>query len=441
MPVNVIFPKVSLEMATGRISRWLVQEGEVVREGQLLFEIDNDKAAVEVESPGAGVIRNLVAEGVEVDVGADVARIFAENEVETASTPEVAEVTRPSVPELALASPAPIQAGTRRNRLNATPLARRLAREGDIALEGLTGTGPRGRIQKKDVLAGLASHSPAMPSPVAPRPISPMYEIPQRQVMQAPASHNSLHSAWLRRGTGAPIVMLHGFSGDLNNWRGLLAGRTDFPVLGLDLAGHGQSPRHTPEDLDDLAEWVEATILGQIEGPVLLCGHSFGGALALRLARRARLETRGLCLFAPAGLGPEINTDFTHGILRARTAESLRPWLELLVHDPATISDVFVKAVVTQRQDEQLTAAMSAFANRFFPDGTQVFSVRQDLAALTSLPVRMIFGRQDRILPFRSTLGLPDHVALYAFDNCGHMPHLEKPELALRILSELHRSL
>lgn len=260
--------------------------------------------------------------------------------------------------------------------------------------------------------------------------------------MQAPAPHASLYSTWLRRGTGMPVVMLHGFSSDLNTWRGLLAaGRTGFPALGLDLAGHGQSPRRLPEDLDDLAEWVEATVQDQVEGSVLICGHSFGGALAVRLARRARLDVRGLCLFAPAGLGPEINADFTHGILRARTADSLRPWLELLVHDPASISDMIVKAVVAQRQDEELTAAMSAFANRFFADGTQIFSVRRDLAALPMLPVRMIFGRQDRILPFRSTGGLPDHVALNAFDTCGHMPHLEKPELALRILGELYRSL
>ena len=50
MPTNVIFPKVSLEMASGRISRWIVAEGDTVSEGQVLFEIDNDKAAVEVEA-------------------------------------------------------------------------------------------------------------------------------------------------------------------------------------------------------------------------------------------------------------------------------------------------------------------------------------------------------------------------------------------------------
>ena len=69
MPISVIFPKVSLEAASGRIARWCVAEGDVVAAGQVLFEIDNDKAAVEVEALGAGVIRRLADADVEVDCG------------------------------------------------------------------------------------------------------------------------------------------------------------------------------------------------------------------------------------------------------------------------------------------------------------------------------------------------------------------------------------
>lgn len=448
MPINVIFPKVSLEMASGSVSRWHVKDGDTVAAGQVLFEIDNDKAAVEVEAPGAGIIRHLVGSDVEVGVGAEVARIFALDEA-------VAEVG--DAPAGTLAAPAPVpmaaalsdavapRSASWRGAPNPTPLARRIAREHGISLDGLTGTGPRGRVQKKDVLAGLAR--PAAPvaggtalSGAAFAAFAPTDRGRALAAAPRPGDDQFLHAAWLRQGAGVPVVMLHGFSGDLNNWRGLLAGgRSDFPVLALDLPGHGRSPRQVPSDLDAMAELVEATLAAEKIGPMVLVGHSFGGALAVRVARRAQVDSRGLCLFAPAGLGPQINAPFTEGVLRARSLESVRPWLELLVHDPAVISDAFVRAVVQQRKDEDLTAAMAGFANRFFPDGTQSFSVAGDLARLPH-SVRVVFGRQDRVLPFGSTRGLPDHVALHAFDACGHMPHLEKPELALRILSEVWRS-
>lgn len=429
MPIHVVYPKVSLELSSGRIARWLVVEGETVRQGQVLFEIDNDKAAVEVESPATGVIRELIGSEIEVEVGGNVARIYADGEPHgddkaTAFETPVADVkATPAVP-------ASDRQNGRRQHPNPTPLARRLAREHGILLDGLHGTGPGGRVQKTDVVAkiGMAGH-------VRPMAVDSIVIQQQRDASRAP-----LNAAWLRRGQGLPVVFLHGFSADLNNWRGMLAGaRGDWPALALDLPAHGRSPRDVPEDLDRMADHVEATLAAEQVGPLVLAGHSFGGALAARLASRGQLDIRGLCLFAPAGLGPEINSAFVDGVLRARRSESLRPWLELLAHDPATISPAFLQAVVQQRDDEGLTAAMRAFAERFLPDGTQATSIRSDLARLPC-PVRIVFGRQDRILPFAATAGLPGNVGLHAVDNCGHMPHLEYPALAMTILDEVRRS-
>lgn len=424
MPVDVIYPKVSLETSAGRISRWLVSEGAEVQAGQVLFEIENDKAAVEVEAPASGTIRALTPEGQEVEVGSAVARILAAGEMPEAVIAKVAApVVTASAPFARADAGAPL-GGMRGAGPNPTPLARRIARENGIILDGLVGSGPNGRVQRKDVLDHLAQPAaPAVPRAQDARPLE------------------GLNGVWLRRGEGLPLVLLHGYSADLNNWRGMLIGEVaPPPAFALDLPGHGASPHALPADLDEMAEQVEARLAVEGIGPALLVGHSFGAALATRIAARGRTDARGLCLFSPAGLGPEINPAFVSGILRARTAASLRPWLELLVEDHEVISEAFLRAVTLQRQDEALTAAMTAFAARFFPDGTQSVSIRGDLARL-EIPCRVIFGRQDRILPFGATAGLPDQIALHGLAGCGHMPHLEKPALARRILAEMRRAL
>ena len=404
MPTHVIYPKVSLETSAGKVSQWLVAEGEIVRAGQILFEIENDKAAVEVEAPADGVIRHLTPANTEVDVGAQVAMIYATGEAfADLDVKPQSVVAAASVAAMTLAAPVEnTQQGPR-----PTPLARRIARDQSISIDGLAGTGPRGRVQKKDVLEHLSSlaHNPQKIAPA-----------PQRRASDA------LHHVWLRRGSG------------------LFAGaRFDGPVLALDLPGHGQSPLDIPADMEALAVLVERSIAGLLDGAMVLAGHSFGAAVATRIAARGILDLRGLCLFAPAGLGPEINADFTDGILRARAPDSLRPWLNELVHDSAVISDAFLRVVVEQRRNQPLTDAMRAFANRFLPDGTLSHSILPDLSRIT-LPTRVVFGRNDRILPFARTADLPGHVALHALAACGHMPHLEQPTLALRILSEMLRS-
>ncbi|AOF93519.1 acetoin dehydrogenase dihydrolipoyllysine-residue acetyltransferase subunit [Sinorhizobium sp. RAC02] len=430
MPIHVVYPKVSLELSSGRIARWLVAEGETVRQGQVLFEIDNDKAAVEVESPADGVIRELTDSEIEVEVGGNVARIYANGEAHGDGKAAVAETSAVEVKAARAAPAAAARQNGHRQHPNPTPLARRIAKEHGIVLDGLHGTGPGGRVQKTDVVAKIGRAGHALKAAVESIAIRPLPD----------ASHAPLNAVWLRRGQGIPVVFLHGFSADLNNWRGLLAGaRGDWPALAIDLPAHGRSPRDVPQDLERMADHVEATLAAEQIGPLVLAGHSFGAALAARLASRGQLDIRGLCLFAPAGLGPEINAAFVDGILRARRSESLRPWLDLLAHDPATISPAFLQAVVQQRDDEGLTAAMRAFAERFLPDGTQATSVRSDLARLLC-PARIVFGRQDRILPFSATAGLPGNVGLHAFDNCGHMPHLEYPALAMTILEEVRRS-
>lgn len=173
MPLEVILPRVDMDMVTGKISKWYVKEGETVRKGAPIFEIETDKAAMEVEAPGAGVIRNItIGEGIDIPVGTPVAYIYGEGEsvsAPTAPAPAKAMVTptRTEVPAPSTIQPVVARSEDQTGPRRATPLARRLARERGIELPAIPGSGPHGRIQAEDVrtfrAAEAASERPPVP--------------------------------------------------------------------------------------------------------------------------------------------------------------------------------------------------------------------------------------------------------------------------------------
>jgi pyruvate dehydrogenase E2 component (dihydrolipoamide acetyltransferase) len=153
MPVEVIMPKVDMDMARGKFALWHVKEGGSVAKGAPLFDIETDKSAMEVESPAAGRLHHVTAKpGEEIDVGTTIAWIFGEGETIGIAAAKQAE------PEKTAAAPAPRKNGIVQSnsaspagKTAATPLARRLARMNGLKLSTVAGTGPRQRIQKADV--------------------------------------------------------------------------------------------------------------------------------------------------------------------------------------------------------------------------------------------------------------------------------------------------
>ena len=155
MPIEVILPKVDMDMATGKIAKWHVKEGDAVKKGALLFEIETDKAAMEIDAPSDGVIRNITAiEGAVVPVGQAVALIYQDGETVSApvaSKPSPPVRPIPPAPRPDAEQTAVLPAASASGHFPATPLARRLARQGEISLENIAGSGPRGRIAAIDV--------------------------------------------------------------------------------------------------------------------------------------------------------------------------------------------------------------------------------------------------------------------------------------------------
>ncbi len=165
MPIEVILPKVDMDMDDGIITEWKVAPGDRVRQGQILFDIETNKSVMEVESPGSGVIRDLAPiTGEPVAVGTVVGWIDADAEA-AASLPATVERTKTTSPSAATAgidhatsspkSTAPVEAAAvaPSDSIRATPLARRAARMLDVNLAEVAGSGPAGRIVEKDVAA------------------------------------------------------------------------------------------------------------------------------------------------------------------------------------------------------------------------------------------------------------------------------------------------
>ncbi|HEX7541985.1 MAG TPA: dihydrolipoamide acetyltransferase family protein [Anaerolineales bacterium] len=185
----ISMPKLGFDMAEGTLVRWVKKVGEIVNKGEVLAEIETDKATVEVESSASGVVRKLlVDEGAVVPVNSPIAVVGsadekieepvvqkAESNEQKAETGQTSKVERQpaAIPSLTLSAPAPasvteaipapVEAPVR-----ASPLAKKIALDRSVDLSHIQGTGPGGRIVRRDIEAAVASQE----SPVAGRIVS-----------------------------------------------------------------------------------------------------------------------------------------------------------------------------------------------------------------------------------------------------------------------------
>jgi pyruvate dehydrogenase E2 component (dihydrolipoamide acetyltransferase) len=220
MITKVFMPKLSDAMETGKVIKWLKKEGDTVKGGDVIAEIETDKANVEIEAFGAGVLRKIVVEeggtvpvgemiGVIADPAEDISSLAAAKPAPAAAPAPAAKPARATAPAAssgplpamesyqsvpattavvpmapaAVAAPAPAAAG---GRVKASPLARKIAGQTGVDLRLIEGTGPGGRIIRRDVEAAKAAPRPAAaPQPMgAPRPTAvpsrPQFVIPPR---------------------------------------------------------------------------------------------------------------------------------------------------------------------------------------------------------------------------------------------------------------------
>jgi len=165
MPINITMPALSPTMTDGTLAKWLKAEGDSVEAGDVIAEIETDKATMEVEAVDEGVIgKILVAEGTEnVPVNDVIAVLLEDGESASdigdvsnapAATPNAAAETDAAKPAEAKTAKTPVAAPTQNTgaRIYASPLAKRIAADKGLDLSTVKGSGPRGRIVKADVM-------------------------------------------------------------------------------------------------------------------------------------------------------------------------------------------------------------------------------------------------------------------------------------------------
>jgi pyruvate dehydrogenase E2 component (dihydrolipoamide acetyltransferase) len=228
-----------------------------------------------------------------------------------------------------------------------------------------------------------------------------------------------------RPGQGDPIVFIHGFGGDLNNWLfNIDAAAEHGPVYALDLPGHGGSTKTIAKpDLAGLAEAVTQFMDSLKLKNANLVGHSLGGAIAISIALHRKDLVRSLTLISPAALGQEINVDYIDAFVRAESRRDLKPVLQHLFANPDLVSRAMVDDLLKYKRLDGVPQALQGLAAAVFPGGKQASVLAGELSK-ASVPVQIIWGAKDAVIPAAHAKSVPG-ARVEIIDEAGHMGQME----------------
>lgn len=404
-------PRMGETMDEGTIAVWLKQPGEQFRRGDILLELESDKISVEVPALEDGeMVRHLVSPGDRVAVDNPIAVISTDGTIPKSSgfveAQPIVESNRPPAEPIERVENLPRAAA---GKMRASPVARRTAAKLGLDLAQVKGSGPLGRITAAD----LHQHVKLVPKPGI-----GLVDV---------SGIRALRWGKAERGT---CVLLHGFAGDPNTWHrtGTFLAKEGFEVTAFELPGHGSQALQA-STLEEVAAVLFRAFPDAPTGDLHLIGHSLGGALAILIAARASDRIASLTLLAPFGIGTYIDQTFLDGMVSVRTIDALEREVRKTTAHPLSYSKSALAAMLQSLPTDSLRTISQMMAQ----DGVQQLFLVPELEKMT-LPVRVFFGRQDRIVRWQEALSLPGKVALHLFDT-GHMLHWEDPSAVLPLLA------
>ena len=242
----------------------------------------------------------------------------------------------------------------------------------------------------------------------------------------------------LEMGDGDPaIVFLHGFGDTHGVWRQIQeAFAGEARTVSFDLPGHGASLSFPDAGRTKIAV---AAVMEEIDrrrlNPVHLVGHSMGGAVAALVALERPGAIASITLLAPGGFGSEINHRLLSRYAEANDREHLTATLENMVGWNKPVTDETIERHIAMRNCPGQCDKLVEIAGYMHRAGRQGVIPREQLAKL-QMPVKVVWGTQDRVLPTRQAHRLPPMFAAHIFEDTGHMLPTEIPESVIALIRQ-----
>ncbi len=369
--VPVAMPKWGLSMRLGKITAWIVGEGDDVEVGDDLADIETEKIAGTLEAPDAGTVRRIIARvGEDVPVSGTIALIapadVTEDELDAAVL-QARAVIDAGVPEDAAGEAVVETADVGGRRISFAGAGQ----DGDVILliHGYGGDRDSWLFLQEPMAARYRVYALDLPG----------HGTSAKDVGPGPENPGSAGTA--------------GSGGSLGVLADAVAGVLD--ALGAERAH--------------------------------LVGHSLGGTVALAVAARDAGRIASLTLIAPSGFGPEINAGYLRGFADAQTRRELKPVIGQLFADESLVTRQLVDDLLAYKRLDGVDEALHTLADTLLDGDAQ----RGDSAALLAatggtVPVTVVWGRADRIIPAAQAESVTGAVS-HLIDGAGHMPHMERP--------------
>tara|TARA_B100001996_G_scaffold79806_1_gene58834 strand:+ start:129 stop:1517 length:1389 start_codon:yes stop_codon:yes gene_type:complete len=449
-------PRMGETMEEGTVLTWFKSPGDSFKRGEVLLELETDKMVVEVPALEDGdLLEILASEQSTVEIGSSLALIGMKesvSKIKKGGVEEIQEIAKTksykeqdslpqdsSMMDFTKDNFEILKPQTKDENVRSTPAARRLAKNNTISLKKVTGTGPMGRIEKKDVEEIINKIQKPSFADAKKTGGESAKKILEEQSLKI--GDHQLN--FQRRGVSGrtPLLFIHGFGSDSQTWRYSLGELSKTrEVWAIDLPGHGKSLEfpmsyESKTLFNEYAKVLKEFLSNAGLKRVHLIGHSLGGGIALNFALNHLNSVSSLTLLAPMGLGNSINEKFIESFAKGESFQEIRESLNLLFYNNSWVTDSLVHPTVLQHQNPEFRKILGRLASILQKQGKQSWKVRDELQNL-SIPVKLIWGKEDKILPFSHAQDLPGSFAVHTFPNTGHMVHIEQSKVINRLIGE-----